>query len=68
MPALHAKEKFGLKIITYYQPDVTRFDDFRIQLEAGLSFDLVAGLALRPLSAGDTIAILSAGWRAQICS
>ncbi|MGE3802919.1 MAG: DUF481 domain-containing protein [Candidatus Kapaibacterium sp.] len=39
-------KKFGLKIVTYYQPAVTRFQDFRILLDAGFGFEILTGLSV----------------------
>ncbi|MCB0713340.1 MAG: DUF481 domain-containing protein [Ignavibacteriae bacterium] len=44
--ALNVHEKFGLKIVTYYQPAVTRFHDFRILLDAGIGFEILSGLSV----------------------
>lgn len=38
------QNRFGVSLVTYYQPAVTRLEDYRILLEAGLGFDLFSGL------------------------
>lgn len=38
--------RFGVNLVTYYQPEATRFNDYRILLEAGLGFDLFSGLMI----------------------
>ena len=40
------EKKFVLKIVTYYQPAVTQLDDFRILLDAGITFHLFSGLSM----------------------
>ena len=44
--ALNVEKKFGLKIVTYYQPAVTRFEDYRILLDAGIGFEVLSGLSI----------------------
>lgn len=38
--------RFGLSLVTYYQPKVTQFEDYRILMESGIGFDLFAGLSI----------------------
>jgi len=39
-------DRLSLSTVTYYQPAVTRFDDYRILLETGLEVDIFSGLAI----------------------
>lgn len=39
-------DRLSLNVVTYYQPAVTRIEDYRILLETGLGVDIFSGLAI----------------------